>query len=336
MLTMHMIDTLVSAADKEAALLEFLKVPDNEKREACRKLASIGTAASVAPLVAMLGDASLSHMARYGLETNPDPAVDVAFRNELAQPKDKRLAARTLTGIIGSVGVRKDAEAVPLLAEMLKDEDAGIVQAAGRALGKIGNPPAVEALTAAVAGASGDNLVSIAEGLFRAAETALAAEKADVASAIYATLRGLKEAPQQIRLGALRGAILADKKDGANLLVEGLCGDDEILVRASLRTAQEICCSDLTKVLGDELPKLPPVKQVLLIQTLGKRGDAAAIPALSAAAKSEDKEVREAAVRALAELGKKDAVAVLKEALKDSEEDVKKAAERGLSYLESL
>ncbi len=336
MQTMHIIDTLLSAADKEAALLELLKVPDNEKREACRKLASISTAASVAPLAAMLRDANLSHMARYGLETNPDPAVDKAFRDELAKPKDQRMAPRTLTGIIGSVGCRKDTEAVPLLAELLKDEDTGIVQAAGRALGKIGNPPAVEALTAAVAGASGYNLVSIAEGLFRAAEAAVAAEKADVATPIYATLRGLKDAPQQIRLGALRGAILANKKDGATLLVEGLRGDDEILLRASLRTAQEICCSDLTKTLSDELPKLSPVKQVLLIQTLGKRRDAAAIPALSAAAKSSEKEVREAAVRALAELGSKDAIPALKEGMKDPEEDVQKAAERGVGYLESL
>lgn len=336
MLTTHMMDTLVSAADKEAALIALLAVPENEKFEACRKLASIGTQASVAPLVAMLEDARLSHMARYGLETNPDPGVDQAFRDILAKPKDKRIASRTLIGIIGSVGVRRDPEAVPLLVEFLQDEDPGIVQASGRALGKIGTPPAVEALTAAMSGASGDNLVSICEGLFHAAEGALKAGKADVATAIYDSLRGLKDAPQQVRAGALRGAILARKTDGTKLLLEALHGEDYVLVAAAARTAQEIYGSDLTKALADELPKLPAEKQILLIQTMGKRGDAAAIPALTAAAKSADREVREAAVRALPELGNKEAVAALKEALNDSENEIKRAAERGLGYLESL
>lgn len=336
MLTTHMMDTLVSAADKEAALIALLAVPDNDKIEACRKLASIGGQASIPPLVAMLGDARLSHMARYGLETNPDPAIDKAFREELAKPKDKRLAPRTLTGIIGSAGVRKDAEAVPLLVEFLKDEDVGILQASARALGKIGNPAAVEALTASLAGATGDNQVSICEGLFHAAEAAMTGEKADVATKIYDSLSGLKEAPQQIRVGALRGSILVRKADGAKLLLEALRGEDYVLAAAAARTAQEICCTDLTKALADELAKLPAEKQILLIQTLGKRGDAGAIPALSAAAKSSDKEVREAAVRALPEFGNKDAVPALKEALKDSEDEIKKAAERGLGYLDSL
>ncbi len=336
MLTTHMMDTLVSAADKEAALIALLEVPENAKHEACRKLASLGTQASVAPLAAMLEDARLSHMARYGLETNPDPAVDQAFRDVLAKPKDKRVAPRTLIGVIGSVGVRKDAEAVPLLVEFLKEEDAGIVQASARALGKIGTPPAVEALTTSMAGASGDNLVSICEGLFHAAEGAMKAGEADVAATIYDSLRGLKDAPQQVRAGALRGAILARKTDRAKLLMEALRGEDYVLISAAALTAQEICCTDLTKTLADELAKLPVDKQILVIQTLGKRGDAAAIPAIAVAAKSSDREVREAAVRALPEFGNKDAVSALKEALKDSDDEIKRAAERGLGYLESL
>src|ERR1039458_7304995 len=50
--------------------------PQKEKADACRELARIGTKEAVAPLAALLPDEKLSHMARYGLETIPDAAVD--------------------------------------------------------------------------------------------------------------------------------------------------------------------------------------------------------------------------------------------------------------------
>ena len=130
--------------------------PQKEKADACRELARIGTKEAVAPLAALLPDEQLSHMARYGLETIPDAAVDKAFRDAL--PK---LQGRQLVGVIGSLGVRRDAKAVNALAKLLHASDNDVAQAAARALGRIGNPPAVKALQDALDGVSAANQLEI-------------------------------------------------------------------------------------------------------------------------------------------------------------------------------
>ena len=83
------------------AVIESDSASHKEKADACRQLGIIGTKRAVAPLAALLGDEKLSHMARYGLEPIPDPAVDEAFRDALG-----KLKGRPLVGVIGSIGVR--------------------------------------------------------------------------------------------------------------------------------------------------------------------------------------------------------------------------------------
>ena len=74
----------------------------------CRKLMVIGTAASVPALAALLADKDLSHMARYALERIPAPEAAQALRDAL--PK---LSGALKMGVIGSLGVRRDAASVP-------------------------------------------------------------------------------------------------------------------------------------------------------------------------------------------------------------------------------
>ena len=120
---------------QEAKLIAVLKsdAPRKDKADACRELALIGTKDAVAPLAALLGDEKLAHMARYALEPIPDPAVDDALRDALG-----KLKGRPLVGVIGSIGVRRDAKAVEPLSKLLKDTDPDVAQAAARALGRIG------------------------------------------------------------------------------------------------------------------------------------------------------------------------------------------------------
>ena len=88
--------------EQEAKFIAVLKSDDaplKDKVDACRELAIIGTKNAVPTLAALLGDEKLSHMARYGLETIPDPSVDEALRDALG-----KLKGRPLVGVIGSVG----------------------------------------------------------------------------------------------------------------------------------------------------------------------------------------------------------------------------------------
>src|SRR5208337_3652328 len=80
-----------SPKDGEAKLIAVLKsdAPRKAKADACRELARVGTRESVAPLAALLCNEELSHMARYGLEPIPDPAVDTALRDTLEKVKGR-------------------------------------------------------------------------------------------------------------------------------------------------------------------------------------------------------------------------------------------------------
>ena len=137
-----------------AKLTAVLKsdAPQKEKADACRELARIGTKDAVAPLAALLSDEKLSHMARYGLETIPDSSVDKALREAAG-----KLQGRMLVGVVGSLGVRRDTKAVKVLTKLLHDSDNDVAQAAARALGSIGTPPAAKALLDALPGVSPAN-----------------------------------------------------------------------------------------------------------------------------------------------------------------------------------
>ena len=134
--------------------------PRKAKADACRELAHIGTRASIGPLASLLCDEQLSHMARYGLEPIPDPAVDTALRDAAGKAK-----GRQLVGIIGSLGVRRDHNAVALLTRHLGDSDAEVVQASARSLGRIGTLDASKALESALPKTAEANRLAFYEGL---------------------------------------------------------------------------------------------------------------------------------------------------------------------------
>jgi HEAT repeat protein len=313
----------------EAQLIAVLKsdAPLKAKVDACRELGIIGTKEAVPVLAAMLPDEQLNHAARYALEPNPDPSVNEVLRAALGT-----LKGRPLVGVINSLGVRKDAQATDALAALLPNGDADVAQAAARSLGKIGSAPAARAITGALAAAPAGNQLAFYEGLFRCAETLLANGQRDEALAIYDKLRAVKE-PHQVRAGGWRGAIVARGKDGLPLLVEAFGSDDWIVVAAAARAAMETPAPEFTAALTAELGKGSVDKQVLVVQVLGKRHDAAALPALSTASKSGEKAVRLASIRALGELQQPSAAPVLIDLLGDTERDLAQAAQESLAAL---
>ena len=119
-----------SAVAQETELLAVLRSDASvqEKSAACRQLAQVATKESVPTLAAMLGDEKLSHMARYALETIRDPSADAALRDALDS-----VAGTPRLGVIGSLGARRDRQAVEALAKLLPGNDSTAAQAAARA-----------------------------------------------------------------------------------------------------------------------------------------------------------------------------------------------------------
>lgn len=189
-----------STRPSEAKLIAVLKSDASRKAksDACRELALVGTREAVAPLAALLCDEDLSHMARYGLEPIPDPSVDAALRDALGKAK-----GRQLVGVIGSLGVRRDHRAVAPLVKYLEEDDADVVQASARALGRIGTTEAAKALEEALPKAAEANRLAIYEGLFRCADTLRAQGQRERARGIYEVMASEKT-PSQVRAGAKR------------------------------------------------------------------------------------------------------------------------------------
>jgi len=312
-----------ASGDGEAQLIAVLQsgATQKEKADACRELAHVGTKKAVPALAALLGDEKLSHMARYALEPILDPAADAALRDALSKVK-----GRPLLGVIGSLGVRRDAKAVDALAKLLADADADVAQAAARALGRIGTPDAAKAIDAALAGAPAANQVAFCEGLFRCAEALADGGQYAASQSIFDRLRGLNQAPQQVRAGALRGAILMRREEGIPLMIEAIRGADYVLTAAAVRASMEMSGPEVTAVLARELPRLPADKQVLLVNTLGRRGDASAGPALLALAAKGPDAVRLAAIRNVTHLGYAPALTLLAELALSGEGDLASVA----------
>jgi HEAT repeat protein len=324
--------TVASKSD-EGKLIATLTSPDasrKDKADACRQLSIIGTKAAIAPLASLLGDPEMSHMARYALEPIPDPAVDRAFREALG-----KLSGRPLIGVIASIGVRRDAEAIEPLTKMLMDGQVSpeAMGAAVRSLGRIGTVAAAQVLTASLDHAPPEGMLDVYEGLFRCAEMLAAEGNGEEATAIYDRLRQVKE-PHQVRAGALRGAILMRRgRERAALIREHLRSDDYVLFAAACKTALDLPASGVTRALTESLPQLPADNQILVIQTLGKRGDVASLPTLFDAARTGPAAVRIAALKAIPEIGDASAVPVLASLMADADRQISQTAQESLASL---
>ncbi|MEW6237664.1 MAG: HEAT repeat domain-containing protein [Candidatus Omnitrophota bacterium] len=260
---LNIANTVITAAVEKKNLLAAASGSRKSVANACRELARVATKEDVAPLAAMLGDADQSHMARYAMETIPDPSVDDAFRDALG-----KLKGLPLVGVIGSIGVRRDTKAIAALTQLLANDDAVVAQAAARALGKIGTVDSGEAIIAALDKTPKANQLAFCEGLFRCAEALTAQGLCKEALAIYDRLRAVKE-PHQVRAGALRGAVLLRREESLPLLLEAIRGDDYILTAAAARAAQELQIASVIKAIAGELGSLSADKQTLLKQALG-------------------------------------------------------------------
>lgn len=120
---------------KLAAILKDPKGSVYAKAKACQRLAVAGDRTAVPGLAALLAHEQLSHYARTALEPMPAPEAGDALRTALG-----KLKGRLLVGVINSIGVRRDAKAIPALGPLLHDSDAEVAAAATAALARIRRP----------------------------------------------------------------------------------------------------------------------------------------------------------------------------------------------------
>jgi HEAT repeat protein len=286
--------------DMEKQLDDFLKSDANyaAKQFVCRELSVVGTEASVPVLASMLTDEKNADSARYAIERIPGEAVDDALRQALSKAN-----GNAKIGIINTLGVRGDKKTVGSLTELVNDPNQTFAVAAVAALGRIDDAGATEALAKAKDKTTGALRANVLDAYLRCAGRLAAKGQKDAASAIYKQLYATSE-PLPIRVAAVQGMIITSDKTG-DTIVEVLKSNDKPMQTAAIATlkVKDVAKTDVVKAAAEQLPNLGAVQQVQLLAAISDCGDRVAMPAVLAAAKSTESEVRVAALASMGTLG---------------------------------
>jgi HEAT repeat protein len=316
--------------DIKTKLLAVLKAPEtpkDAKRYICRWLAVVGSADCVPAVAPLLTDDDLSHPARMALEPMASPAVDAALRDAL--PKVK---GRLLAGLIGSIGVRRDPEAVSALAGAAKDDDPVVANAAIMALGAIGTESSAQTL------AELQVAPALSRTQARARITAAGRLKTAGANLQAASIyRDLMQAsqPQSIRIAALKGLIGAlPQAEAVKLVIEMVQGEDAAMREATLAAYMTSTDTALQSAVASALPSMKSSGQLILLGVLADLPDVAARPAvLSLAGKESEPAVRAAAINCLGRHGEAADVPMLVRLAGTAQGAVAEAARKTLGRL---
>lgn len=185
--------------ETEDALITLLQSNDASwavKQAVCRRLRQIGTTKCIPALTALLDDPHLGGWARFALEPIPDPAVDRALEAAVS-----RLSGAAQQGVIVSLGYRRNAQAIPVLAPILgsqsNDVPAETRALVAHALGRIATVEAIKVLGAAIESTRGTPAVfsAVLDGLLEASRQAEEAGDSAAAQEACKTLEPLLDRP---------------------------------------------------------------------------------------------------------------------------------------------
>ena len=282
-----------------------------DKARACQQLGECGTKDAIPALAALLADEHLSAYARSGLEGIADPSAAEALHVALGKVKGSLLA-----GVINSLGVLRDANAVSALTQLAADPASGVVKEAWLALGRIATPDSIRSLQLALGTGPEESRPDAAAGCLLAAEKQLADGNAAMAVALYDTVRQAA-IPMSYRIGATRGAILARKSDGVPFLMEQLKSNDLAIRNAALHTIREIPSDPLASALNAAAETAQPELEGQLLLALMDCHNPQSLPVIRAKAASQDVAIRKTALMVLGRIGGAPEAEVLLKAVAD-------------------
>ena len=131
-----------SVEDRLIAVVESTNATQEAKWFSCRMLQRVGTEKCVPVLAGLLGDETMSHYARLTLESmKTSEAAGKALLTSLKAAPDA-----LKIGIMGSLSVRGDKEAVRAIAKYVDSDNIALAKAATEALGRLGGKKAVSVI----------------------------------------------------------------------------------------------------------------------------------------------------------------------------------------------
>lgn len=263
----------------------------------CRQLWFIGTADSVPAIAKLLMDEETADIACYAIGQNPSEEAGKALREALNE-----VSPTVKIRIINLLGDRDDNQSVEAIGKLIFEAERQVSEAAAAALGKIGGKRAMELLVEARAKGDSEIRFAATDAYLRCAEDLMFEGEIKQATEIYKELAGKNETPI-IRSAAIKGLADSGEQEIVPIVVSAL-RDENRMVRTTARSCvRTMEGKGVTEQFAGELSKMSPDEQVLLTGALADRGDSAALPAITALAKSTNPEVRKAVLPAVGKLG---------------------------------
>jgi len=221
---------------------------------------------------------------------------------------------------------------LPRLVEQLHGADGARAEAAALALADLASPEAAEALRSALRRTPPERRHSTAAAAASCADALL--RQGELASA-RRLFDALLDQPLggDLRLAAIRGAILSRGEGGRSRLVRLVTGTDPDLARLGMGLAVELPGGRVTTALTRALPRMPEERQIQLLEALAARGDVSAVGAILRTFRQGRAAVKVAVCRALVRLPDPASVPVLLEAATADEGLVGQEAIRALAAL---
>ncbi|MBN2272666.1 MAG: DUF1080 domain-containing protein, partial [Sedimentisphaerales bacterium] len=205
----------------------------------------------------------------------------------------------------------KKAQAVPMILELLKNEDIKLRQAAGLLVAEMPGDEATRAFGRQLGSLKGDAQVVLLTALESRGDKAAAPFIADLAA---------QSSTPSVRLAAVKA--LAIVGDAANVrLLAKLSTEKTDIGKAALDSLSRLTGPDVTRELTDILRSAADADvRVNVIQTLVVRREADSMPILLTAARDKDSNVRQAAFKALGTLAGQRELPVIVSTLLDTKD----------------
>lgn len=294
----------------EAGLIKLLaptSTPEG-RRFACQQLAVIGTEASLPALAELLKNEETVGIACLALGNYTTPKANDVLRNALGSG-----SAVARAQIITTLGDRADAGAVKLLVPLALDKEALVAESAFSALGRIATPEAVKSLLVLRKTTVAPADLHAAQAMLVAADV-IAAKDPKTAAVLYGELLA-GNLPMHLRRAAFEGLLRLDKDGGEQRIAATLKGTEAALKPSAIARIGQLKSATAVKKFAKDMPALQPAEQVLMVEMLAARGDAASRSAISEAVSAPDGSVRRAAIAAVGQLGDASSVPMLTKAL---------------------
>ncbi|MEX2380840.1 MAG: HEAT repeat domain-containing protein [Opitutales bacterium] len=322
-------ERLLETGETEEAVAILEKLYDPAEDEALRAAALWGLVAAredqALPLVLELlrGEDPLHHMAAHYVRRVPGTAATKAFADELG---DLPVHGKQL--LLEALGGRGDADAQPAVIEAVSDEEAVVRLAAIQALEGTGDASVVPLLA---------NIISSGPDAERnAARRALAWIRGEGVDTTIVSVMEISTAPVQAELIRVLGERHATASVPALLT---MAGADESSVRVeALRVLRDIAdashLEDLVELLVEATPGEERTHAENAVVEASRRGTAPegrAAAVLVAIEDASDDSIRLSLVRVLGRIGESDALDALHAAVQDESSEVRDAAIRALA-----